>query len=140
MVLSRQKGDMKMRVFTLMKRQANGRQRGITLIAMLLLLIVIGIMFLIAMQVVPMYIQYYSIKSTVESVRKEPVAQMEKEQIWKALQKRFDTGYVDTIKAQDLKIRNERSGKVLDLVYNDERELVSGLFVVLKVNEVVPLQ
>ncbi len=111
-----------------------------TVIGMLLLLIVIAFVALIAMKVVPMYIQYYTIKSTIESVRKEPqIAQMSPADIQTAIQKRFDIGYVDNITARDLKIRNENRGRVLDLVYQDERALFYGLSVVLKVNEAIPL-
>lgn len=56
----------------LIEREGNGRQRGMTVIGMLLLIIVIAFVALIAMKVVPMYIQYFSIKSTIESIRKEP--------------------------------------------------------------------
>ena len=120
----------------------NSKQRGMTVIGMLLLLIVIAFAALIAMKVVPMYVQYYSIKSTIESVRKESVSSMTTVDIQNAIQKRFDTGYVENVKAKDLKIRNVPGGKALDLVYQDERELFEGmgLFVVLKVNEVIPLQ
>ena len=129
-----------MQVFTLTTRPANQRQRGMTAIGMLLLLIVIAFVALIAMKVVPMYIQYYTIKSTIESVRKEPqIAQMSPTDIQNAIQKRFDIGYVDNITARDLKIRNENRGRVLDLVYQDERALFYGLSVVLKVNEAIPL-
>lgn len=129
-----------MRALTLMKRQASGRQRGMTVIGMLLLLVVIAFVALIAMKVVPMYVQYYSIKSTIESIRKEPqVAQMSAQEIQNAIQKRFDIGYVENVTARDLKIRNDRSGRVLDLVYQDERALFYGLSVVLKVNEAIPL-
>jgi Tfp pilus assembly major pilin PilA len=123
-----------------MKQQANGRQLGMTVIGMLLLLVVIGFIALIAMKVVPMYIQFFSIKSTIESVRKEPqIAQMSPTDIQNAIQKRFDIGYVDNIKARDLKIRSDREGRVLDLVYQDERVLFYGLSVVLKVDEAIPL-
>lgn len=116
------------------------RQRGITVIGMLILIIAIAFVALIAMKVVPMYIQYYTIKSTVESIRKEPqLAQMSAQDIQNAIQKRFDIGYVDKIAARDLKLRNERNGRVLDLVYQDERELFYGLSVLLKVNESIPL-
>lgn len=129
-----------MQVFTLTMRPANQRQRGMTAIGMLLLLIVIAFVALIAMKVVPMYIQYYTIKSTIESVRKEPqIAQMSPTDIQNAIQKRFDIGYVDNITARDLKIRNENRGRVLDLEYQDERALFYGLSVVLKVNEAIPL-
>lgn len=115
-------------------------QRGMTVIGMLLLLIVISFVALIAMKVVPMYIQYFSIKATIESIRKEPqLAQMSQQDIQNSIQKRFDTGYVNNITARDLKIRNEGSRRVIDLVYDDQRELFYGLYVVLKVKEAIPL-
>ena len=140
MASSKQTGGMKMRPFTLMKRQANERQRGMSIIGMLLLLVVIGVVALIAMQVIPMYVQYYSIKSTIETVRKESVGDMSKEEIQRAIQKRFDIGYVTNVQAKDLNIRNDRQGKVLDLVYQDERKLIEGLYVVLKVKEAILLK
>ena len=120
----------------------NSGQRGMTVIGMLLLLIVIAFAALIAMKVVPMYIEYYTIKSTIESIRKEPqLAQMSPTDIHNAIQKRFDIGYVDRLNARDLKIKNDPSGRgrVLELVYEDERELFYGLYVVLKVDETLPL-
>lgn len=120
--------------------QNSETQRGMTVIGMLLLLIVIAFVVLIAMKVVPMYIQYFSIKSTIESIRKEPqLAQMSTQDIQNAIQKRFDIGYVDNITARDLKIRNENRGRVLDLEYQDERELFYGLSILLKANESIPL-
>ena len=125
---------------TVGKRQ-NDQQRGMTVIGMLLLLIVIGFVALIAMKVIPMYIELYTIKSTIESIRKEPqLAQMSMQDIQNAIQRRFDIGYVERITARDLKIKDDPSGRgrVLELVYDDERELFYGLFVLLKVNETIP--
>jgi hypothetical protein len=118
----------------------SGRQRGITVIGMLLLIVVLAFAALVAMKVIPMYVQYYTVKSTVESIRKEPqVTQMSVTDIHNAIQKRFDIGYVDNVRARDLKIRQDRGGRVLDLVYEDERELFYGLHVVLRVDETIPL-
>ena len=115
-------------------------QQGITVIGILLVMIVIGFVALIGMKVVPMYIQYFTVKSSIESIRKEPqLAQMSSTDIQTAIQKRFDIGYVDNITARDLKIRNDRGGRVLDLSYQDERDLFYGLSVVLKKDEVIPL-
>ncbi|HNW78052.1 MAG TPA: DUF4845 domain-containing protein [Candidatus Competibacteraceae bacterium] len=116
------------------------RQRGMSVIGLLLLLVVIGFVALIAMKVIPMYVQYFSIKSTIESVRKEPqLAQMTPQDIQAAIQKRFDIGYVENIRANQLRIRNDRNGRVIDLVYQEERPLFYGLYVLLKVNESLPL-
>ncbi|MBZ4193770.1 MAG: DUF4845 domain-containing protein [Candidatus Contendobacter sp.] len=123
------------------KPKGNGQQGGMTLIGMLLIIIVIAFIGLIGMKVVPMYIQYYTIKSTIESIRKEPqLAQMSPSDIQNAIQKRFDIGYVDKVKARDLKIKNDRNTRVLELVYQEETELFYGLYVVLKVNETIALQ
>ena len=122
-------------------RQLRSRkQHGMTIIGILLLLVVLGFMALVAMKVVPMYIQLYTIKSTVESIRNEPqLAQMSATEIQNALQKRFEIGYVDKIRARDLKIANTPEGRVLNLAYIDEQALFYGLYAVLKVDEVVPL-
>lgn len=129
-----------MRAKQLAKSGRVGKQRGMTVIGMLLLIIVIAFVALIGMKVVPMYIQMFTVKSTIESIRKEPqLAQMSTTDIQNAIQKRFDIGYVENITAKDLKIRNERGSRVLDLVYQDERDLFYGLSVVLKVNETIPL-
>ncbi|MCP5160003.1 MAG: DUF4845 domain-containing protein [Gammaproteobacteria bacterium] len=124
-------------------KHSNDQQRGMTVIGMLLLLIVIAFAALIAMKVVPMYIEYYTIKSTIETIRKEPqLAQMSTQDIHNAIQKRFDIGYVDRVTARDLKVRQDPNGRgrVLELIYNDERELFYGLYVLLKVNEVILLK
>ena len=129
-----------MRATRLMESGRGGRQRGITVIGMLLLIIVLAFAALVAMKVIPMYTQYYTVKSTIESIRKEPqVAQMSVTDIHNAIQKRFDIGYVENVTARNLKIRQDRGGRVLDLAYEDERELFYGLHVVLKVNEAIPL-
>ena len=46
----------------------NGQQRGMSLIGMLLVMVMIGLVAVVAMQVIPMYTQYLSIKSTIETV------------------------------------------------------------------------
>lgn len=129
-----------MRVSRLMRQKSRQWQRGMTVIGMLLLIVILGFMALVAMKVVPMYIQYFTIKSTIESIRKEPqLAQMGAIDIQNAIQKRFDIGYVDKITARDLRLRNDRTGRVLDLVYEDDQPLFYGLHIVLKVNEAIPL-
>lgn len=67
------------------------------------------------------------------------LAQWTPTDIQKAIDRRFTIGYVENVKASDLKIRNERNIRVLELKYDDERELFYGLYVMLKVNEVIPL-
>jgi len=128
-----------MRTLKILKHKSDKRQQGMSMIGMLLVLIMAGFIAIIAMKVIPMYLDFNTVKSTIATVSKENVAQMSTTDIQNAIQKRFDIGYVNSIKAKDLKIRNERQGKVLDLDYRDERELFYGLYVLLKHKETIPL-
>ncbi len=125
-----------------MTMQHRIKQRGMSIIGMLLLLVVLGFIAIILMKVIPMYVDYNTTRSTVEGLRKESnITQMSPSEIYTSLQKRFDIGYVSKIKATDLKIRNDAAtkGRVIELRYDDEQELFYGLYVVLKVNDVIPL-
>lgn len=128
-----------MQTLKILKQKLIRRQRGMTMMGVLLVLIMVGFMAIVAMKVGPMYMDFYSVKSTIATVSKENVAQMSTTDIQNAIQKRFDIGYINSIQAKDLKIRNERQGKVLDLDYRDERELFYGLYVLLKHKETIPL-
>ncbi len=128
-----------MQALKTIQQYSGKRQRGMSVIGMLIVLSLAGFLGITAMKILPMYTQFFSVKSNIESLRNENVSSMSTVEIQKALQKRFDTGYVENILAKDMKIRNERKGKVLDLDYRDERELFYGLYIVLKHNEAIPL-
>ncbi len=119
---------------------AGRQQHGITMIGALLLLIICGFIALVLMKVIPMYIQYFSIKSSIDTIRKESnIEQMSPREIQNALQKRFDIGYIDNINARDLKVSNTSKGRVINLIYQDERAIFYGLYAVLKVDEQIPI-
>lgn len=128
-----------MQALKTIQQYSGKRQRGMSVIGLLIVLSLAGFLAITAMKVIPMYTQFFSVKSNIESLRNENVSSMSTVEIQKALQKRFDTGYVENILAKDMKIRNDRRGKVLDLDYRDERELFYGLYIVLKHNEAIPL-
>jgi hypothetical protein len=128
-----------MQALKTIQQYSGKRQRGMSVIGLLIVLSLAGFLAITAMKILPMYTQFFSVKSNIESLRNENVSSMSTVEIQKALQKRFDTGYVENILAKDMKIRNDRRGKVLDLDYRDERELFYGLYIVLKHNEAIPL-
>ena len=95
-----------------------------------------------AKKVTPLYTRYHTIKSIIESIRKEPqLTQLSPMDIQNAIQKYLDIANISLINARDLKMFMSPNGRVLDLIYDDEREIFdgSGLFVVLRVREQIPL-
>ncbi len=123
----------------------NGSQSKTKVISMLLLIVVsFSTIALISIKVLPMYIQYFSIKSTIESIRNEgQLAQMSIQDMNSAVQKRFDISFLNNQKSRTPDIRNDirnEGGKLICyLSYQDERNLFYGLSIVLNMNEAIPL-
>ncbi len=118
------------------------RQRGWTMIGALVILILLAFVVLIGFRVVPMYLDYFTVKSTLEALQSEHgVAKMSKLDIQKSIQRRFDVGYVEVVTAKDVKIRLAKNGgRIVELVYEDRRPLIANLEVVGKFNQTVALQ
>ena len=115
-------------------------QTGMTLISMVILLSLVGFVILMAFRIIPIYIDYYNISNTLESIRNEPgSARWSPVDIQKAIQRRFDVGYINFINAKAVKIRNTNSGKELQLVYEDRRPLLYNLDIVAKFDKKVTL-
>ena len=107
------------------------RQRGISLIGGLLTLISVCFVALVVLRIVPLYMSYFTIKSALEGLKKEPQAsQMIVTDIYNTLQKRFDIGYVTVVQAKQVKIRPQGKDRVLSLHYEDRRPLLGNLDVV----------
>lgn len=116
------------------------RQQGITVISGLLILVGLGFVALIALRVVPIYIDYFTVRSTLEGLRKEPeIARMTTFDIHKTIQKRFDIGYVDIVEAKQAKILRQGNERHLELVYEDRRPVIGNVDVIAKFNINIPL-
>jgi hypothetical protein len=80
------------------------RQNGMTAIGWLIVLALIGFFVLLTLRMLPSYLEYYKIVSSLDSLEKEtglesPVA------IRKLLERRFDISYVDVIQPGDVIIK-----------------------------------
>jgi len=76
---------------------AGGRQRGITLIGFLFMLVIVGFFAYLAMRLIPAYTEYMGVVKSMELVKNEPgSAQASPEEIRRSLMIKFDTQYVDS--------------------------------------------
>ncbi len=116
------------------------RQRGMTVISVLIILIMIAFVGLIVMRILPIYIDYFSIRSSLEGLKKEPeIERMTLLDVQQRIQKRFDISYVNIIDARRIKVRQQGRDKVLELAYEDRRPLLGNLDVIAKFNETITL-
>jgi len=81
------------------------RQKGMTGIGWLIVLGLIGFFALLTLKMLPSYLEYYKIVSTLESIAEESGFDSPRE-IIDLLERRFDISYVTTILPKDVIIRS----------------------------------
>ena len=116
------------------------KQRGLTFIGFLLVMIVVAGIAIIAMNLVPVYSESFSVKSSMADLAGEPGAdKMELPELQKKLQKRFDIDYVESVLAKDAKLVRENGKSQLVLNYEVRKPLVYNLDFVAKFDNSVDL-
>jgi hypothetical protein len=88
-------------------------QTGITLMGMLIVMMVLGAFIYFGMRVFPMYNEYFAVKTALEAVAREPGSRNFKpHETSQKLSKRFVTGYVNDITAENIKFDPKLPNKV----------------------------
>lgn len=122
-------------------RRPGGRsgQRGITLIGFLIVLAIVGFFAYIAMKLVPIYNEYFSIVSAMKAVQSEPgIANKTPTEIRGMLSRRFDIGYVKSVEPQDAKI-TRADGYILQIKYEVREPFVYNIDLVVSFDKSVNL-
>lgn len=109
-----------------MNQQARPKkQAGATLIGMMFVGGAIVFIALIAMKVFPAYQEYYSVKTVIRALNKEPLSTMSKKEIQNSFNRRADTGYVTVVHGNDLTIDKNSSGET---VVSVQYQVIKPLF------------
>ncbi|MGY4515632.1 DUF4845 domain-containing protein [Lysobacter sp. HA18] len=110
-----------------MRRQ----QQGMTLASFIIVLAVVGVFIFMAMKLIPMYSEFFSVKKALEGMAREPgMAENEPEKIKDLFFRRMDVDYGDDIKPENIKIARKEAGWVMTVDYEVRRPLISNLDVV----------
>jgi hypothetical protein len=97
---------------------SGARQKGITLIGFVFILIVLGFFAYLGMRIVPMYIEYFSVVKSIKHVASQPgIGTADETKIRDLLSREFDIGYVDSIKDKDVKIKRLQNAVELSVDY-----------------------
>ena len=106
-------------------------QRGMTMLGFLITLSVVILFIFCGMKIVPMYIEYYSVKKMLAAISNNPeAANSSKDQIRKMFGRSLEIDYVKIITPEMLKIETTDSGYNLVVDYERREELVANLDVV----------
>jgi hypothetical protein len=104
------------------------KQRGITLMGFVMVLIVLAIFAVIAMNLFPVYNEAFSVENAMKSVARQPGAEdMSLPQLQASLQKNFDINYVDNVDAKQVTLIRDKGSNQMNLNYEVRKHLVYNL-------------
>jgi hypothetical protein len=117
------------------------KQRGVTMIGWIFLLIPMAIVIYAVIRVGPQYYEYYKLVSAMESTASQLKSDetLTPQAIRTALQRRFDTQYVDSIKAEEILVARGEASWEMTAEYEEESKLFGNLNLLLKFNKVVTI-
>ena len=106
-------------------------QSGMTLIAFVIVLAVVGLFAYVAMKLVPMYSEYYAVKQALKGLAAEPgIADQDPAKIQDLFFRRLYISYAEDVKPEHVKISRIDSGWEMDVNYEVRKPMISNLDVV----------
>ena len=97
-----------------MMHRPNGKQRGVSLFGLVLLLMVLGFVAVMAMKIVPAVIEYRGIVKAVQEAKNSGTNVME---IRNSYDRRAEVGYLESIRGYDLEITKDGGEYVVSFAY-----------------------
>jgi uncharacterized protein DUF4845 len=118
------------------------KQRGVTMIGWIFLLTPVAIVLYGAIRVTPEYLGYYKLVSAM----KETASQLKSDEtldaktITRALERRFDTGYVEAVNAEDIVVVKDDNGWSMTAEYEETAPLFGNLGLVMSFKKTVAIE
>ena len=112
-------------------RPMKSKQRGLTMFGFLFVAIVLVAMALLAMKLVPAYIEFFSVKKILATMGQDSeIRSKSNAQIREDFSKRASVGYVTVVKAKDLSIDRSGGVPVISADYEFRTKLVGNVSLV----------
>jgi hypothetical protein len=117
------------------------RQRGITFLGWIVLLVPIAILGYVAIRAVPVYLNYGKVTRAFEQVKSEYASSegTNRELIKSSLEKRFDVDYIESPKMADVSIRKTGEGWVMEVEWEDVVPLMYNASLLMEFEESVTI-
>jgi hypothetical protein len=116
------------------------RQRGVTFIGWLLLLIPVAILGYVGIRLVPIYLNYmrvaHSVEQTADEMKTEDVATLTPRAIRATLSKHFDIESITFPGVQDVTVTRDGSGWTIEAKFEDSAPLFGNISMVVDFDKV----
>jgi hypothetical protein len=114
------------------------RQRGMTFLGILTILVILGFAFYAGLRAVPVYLEYMEVSRALEQVRDEHAAiETSAQMIRNSLERRWDVEDIKGLSWKDVDIKKTTEGFEVRAAYNVEEPFVANLFLLVKFDKMV---
>jgi type II secretory pathway pseudopilin PulG len=104
-----------------MKSDTKNKQNGMTLIGLIFVLALVGCAAVVAMQVVPSFIEFLSIKKAIAAAK---ASSTNPNEIRTSFDKQAEIGYIDSLRGKDLEISKNGDSVEVSFAYEKKMHLV----------------
>lgn len=116
------------------------RQRGLTFISWLVILIVLGFFIMVALKITPVYLEHYAVKQSLESLKNEPfIGRKSVVDIRKMLMNRLDMNNVRHLKKDQISISRAGGVTTIAINYEERRPVIGNLSLVMTFGDSIEL-
>ena len=107
------------------------KQRGVSMLGFMLIAVAVIIIAMLAMKLVPAYIEFFSVKKILNSMGQDAETKsMSNIEIRSSFSKRANVGYVTVVKPEDLSIDRSGGKMVISTEYEYRTPLVANISLV----------
>lgn len=112
------------------------RQRGLTMLGWLAVLVVVASLLTVALKITPHYVDFYTMQSVIESLPEREVSTMSRTALDDVLSKRFKINNLRGFEIRDIiDLERTRDSTVLNIQYERREHLFFNIDVVLTFNK-----
>lgn len=104
-------------------------QKGMTTIGWIIIIAIFGSIVLTGLKILPMYLDYFNVKSVVDSVVNDPsIDPKSKKDLWDAISKRLLINQVREIKRENVSFSRKEGVTTIVVDYNVEKPYIAQLY------------
>lgn len=115
------------------------RQRGITFIGWLILLVPVAIVVYAGIRLAPLYLNYMRVAHSLQQIAQDEPGEASAQAIRTAIEKRFDIETIEYPDSKDIAVRRDGTRWVIEAKYEDTAPLFANMSIVLSFDKVVQI-
>lgn len=120
--------------------QSFKKQRGLTFISWLVILIVAGFLVMVGIKIAPVYIDHFAVMKTLESVKNEPFAERKsKTELRSMIMKRLDINSIRHVTKDNITVKGSPGSRTINIAYEVRKHIAYNAALVMTFDETVEI-